>query len=66
MSLAALVNESTTLQRLVQLGVHLAQWEERGHLGLATKLDFITDVAPLIRSIISTLSIFKVGTNCFN
>jgi hypothetical protein len=50
MTTAALVNDSATLQRLVQLGVSLHSWEQRGHLGLATKLDFITDVAPVVRS----------------
>ena len=49
MSLAALVNESTTLQRLIQLGVSLATWEQRGYAGLAVKLDFAADVAPLVR-----------------
>jgi hypothetical protein len=49
MSLAALVNDSTTLQRLVQLGVSLATWEQRGYAGLAAKLDFAADVAPLVR-----------------
>jgi hypothetical protein len=49
MSLAALVNDSTTLQRLIQLGVSLATWEQRGYTGLAAKLDFAADVAPLVR-----------------
>jgi hypothetical protein len=49
MSLAALVNESPTLQQLVDLGVNLYTWEQKGQLGLATKLDFNTDVAPLVR-----------------
>ena len=49
MSLAALVNESPTLQQLIQLGVSLNIWEQQGQLGLATKLDFNTDVAPLVR-----------------
>jgi hypothetical protein len=49
MSLAALVNDSTTLQRLVQLGVSLATWDQRGYARLAAKLDFAADVAPLVR-----------------
>jgi len=49
MTLAALVNESRTLQNLVDLGVSLHEWEKRGHLGLAVKLDFDRDVAPVVR-----------------
>jgi len=49
MTLASLVNESETLQRLVDLGVSLHSWEKYGHLGLAVKLDFERDVAPVVR-----------------
>ena len=45
-SLASLVNDSDTLQRLVDLGVELHHWDRRGHLGLAAKLDFTRDVVP--------------------
>ena len=47
-TLASLVNDSETLQRLVDLGVELHMWDKRGHLGLAAKLDFIRDVAPTV------------------
>jgi len=48
-SLASLVNSSPTLQSLVDLGVRLHQWEARGHMDLAVKLDFVRDVAPVVR-----------------
>ena len=48
-SLASIVNESETLQRLVDLGVNLHKWEVRGHMGMAVKLDFTEHVAPKIR-----------------
>jgi len=48
-SLASLVNSSSTLQRLVDLGVGLHHWESRGHLDFAVKLDFVRDVAPIVR-----------------
>ncbi|XP_023335545.1 transcription termination factor 3, mitochondrial [Eurytemora carolleeae] len=48
-SLASIVNESATLQRLVDLGVNLHKWEVRGHMGMAVKLDFTEHVAPKIR-----------------
>ena len=47
-TLASLVNDSETLQRLVDLGVELHRWDKYGHLGLAAKLDFIRDVAPTV------------------
>ena len=47
-TLASLVNESRTLQRLVDLGVELHRWDRYGHLGLAAKLDFMRDVAPTV------------------
>ena len=47
-TLASLVNESETLQRLVDLGVELHRWDKYGHLGLAAKLDFMRDVAPTV------------------
>lgn len=49
MTLASLVNESKTLQNLVDLGVSLHTWDTNGHLGLAVKLDFVRDVAPVVR-----------------
>jgi len=49
MTLASLVNESQTLQKLVDLGVSLHKWDKYGHLGLAAKLDFERDVAPIVR-----------------
>jgi len=49
MTLGSLVNESKTLQSLVDLGVSLHRWDKYGHLGLAAKLDFVRDVAPVIR-----------------
>jgi len=48
-SLASLVNESPTLQKLIDLGVGLWSWEKQGQLGLAVKLDFQEDVVPLIQ-----------------
>lgn len=49
-SLASVVNEHPTLQKLVDLGVDLSQWEESeaGGAGLAIGLDFERDVAPRI------------------
>ena len=47
-TLASLVNESETLQRLVDLGVELHRWDRNGHLGLAAKLEFMRDVAPTV------------------
>jgi len=49
MTLASLVLESETLQRLVDLGVALHEWDSKGHLGLAVKLDFDRDVAHIVR-----------------
>jgi len=49
MTLGSLVNESKTLQNLVDLGVELHWWDKMGHLGLAAKLEFVRDVAPVIR-----------------
>lgn len=49
LNLASLVNESKTLQRLLDLGVGLYSWENKGYLKLAVKLDFDLDVAPVIR-----------------
>ena len=48
-TLASLVNDSETLQRLVDLGVELHHWDSRGQLGLAAKLDFMRDVAPTVQ-----------------
>jgi len=48
-SLASLINESLTLQKLVDLGVNLHKWEVKGQIGLAVKLDFAADVAPIIK-----------------
>jgi len=48
-SLASLVNESETLQKLVDLGVKLSYWDNSDKLGLAVKLDFDRDVAPVVR-----------------
>jgi len=48
-TLAALVQESTTLKRLVDLGVPLHLWDTNNHLGLAVKLDFDRDIAPVVR-----------------
>jgi len=49
LNLASLINESPTLQRLVDLGVGLWFWEIKRFVGLAVKLDFDRDVAPTIR-----------------
>jgi len=49
MTLVSLVNESKTLQSLVDLGVQLHNWDSIGELGLAAKLDFERDVAPVVR-----------------
>lgn len=54
-SLTTLVNDSTTLRKLVDLGVDLSQWETRGGLkgaGLALSLDFDGDVAPRIQFLV--------------
>jgi len=48
-TLAALVQESSTLKRLVDLGVPLHLWDSNNQLGLAVKLDFDRDVAPVVR-----------------
>jgi len=48
-TLAALVQESSTLKRLVDLGVPLHLWDTNNQLGLAVKLDFDRDVAPVVR-----------------
>ena len=45
-TLASLVNDSQTLQRLVDLGVELHRWDN--YLGMAAKLDFMRDVAPTL------------------
>jgi len=47
-TIASIINESETLKRLVDLGVNLYEWEAKGNLGLAVKLDFTRDVVPLI------------------
>jgi len=49
MTLASLVPQSKTLQNLVDLGVALHKWDEKGKLPMAAKLDFDRDVAPLVR-----------------
>ena len=48
-TLTALVQESSTLKRLVDLGVPLHLWDTNNQLGLAVKLDFDRDVAPIVR-----------------
>jgi len=51
-SLTTLVNESDTLQKMVDLGVDLSKWESSDGLkgaGLALSLDFELDVAPRIQ-----------------
>ena len=45
-TLASLVNDSQTLQRLVDLGVELHRWDK--YLDMAAKLDFMRDVAPTL------------------
>merc|ERR1719445_701013 len=47
-TLASLVNQSETLQTLVDLGVQLHVWDKGGCLDLAAKLDFNRDIAPII------------------
>jgi len=47
-TLASLVNQSETLQTLVDLGVQLYVWDKKGCLDLAAKLDFNRDIAPII------------------
>jgi len=47
-TLASLVNQSETLQTLVDLGVQLHVWDKKGCLDLAAKLDFNRDIAPII------------------
>ena len=47
-TLASLVTESESLQRLVDLGVELHCWDKRGVIDLAAKLDFNRDVAPMV------------------
>lgn len=47
--LASVINESSVLQRMVDLNVDLSLWESRGFLGLALKLDLYKDVVPKIR-----------------
>jgi len=47
-NLASIVNKSTTLQRLVDLGTKISQWEENDYMDLALGLDFDTDVVPRI------------------
>jgi len=48
-TLAALVQESSTLKRLVDLGVPIHLWDTNNQLGLAVKLDFDRDIAPVVR-----------------
>ena len=48
-TLAALVQESSTLKKLVDLGVPLHLWDSNNQLSLAVKLDFDRDVAPVVR-----------------
>ena len=43
---------------MVDLGVALHMWDSRGHLGLAVKLDFDRDVAPLVRSTLRLCQVF--------
>ena len=43
------MQESSTLKRLVDLGVPLHLWDTNNQLGLAVKLDFDRDVAPIVR-----------------
>jgi len=52
MSLASLVENSLTLQKLVDLGVSLYKWDQRGKISLASKLEFEKDVAPFIRLLV--------------
>lgn len=47
-TIASIINQSATLKKLVDLGVNLYDWEAKGNLGLAVKLDIERDVAPLI------------------
>ena len=45
-NLATHVNDSPTLQRLVDLGTRIADWERSGHIETAFLIDFSRDVAP--------------------
>ncbi len=47
-NLASVANEMTTLQRLVDLGVKVGNWEQNGHIEQAFTIDFKLDVVPRI------------------
>ena len=45
-NLASIVNKSPTLQRLVDLGTNISEWERNGFMELAVTMDFKQDVVP--------------------
>jgi len=47
-NLASIVNKSPTLQRLVDLGTNISEWERNGFMELAVTMDFKQDVVPRI------------------
>ena len=51
-NVASVVNHSPTLQRLVDLGTKISEWEQKQRLDLVLRLDFSQDVAPRIQMLI--------------
>ena len=51
-NVASFVNQSKTMQRLVDLGTKISEWEKNDHLNLAYQLDFANDVVPRIHFLI--------------
>jgi len=47
-TLASLINNSPTLQKLVDLNIKLDKWEKNGYAEMALKLDFEEDVLPKV------------------
>ena len=47
-NLASIINENHTLQKLVDLGTNLSQWEKQGLIDVALIIDFHKDVVPRI------------------
>lgn len=51
-TLASIVNDSLTLQKLVDLNVDLWRWERKGCIGMALQLDLDGDVLPRVKQLI--------------
>lgn len=76
-NIAKIIEDCTSLQRLVDLGVDLSQWEERDldgqNMEIAMRLDFVEDIKPRVQWLMDhgidlkdQAVIFTFNPNIFN